>query len=150
MFEHNRSHFNCMGYALGIEEWLCPDSNIHTEKDFFEEMEGLGARHVENIEDVEKDEYLLLFRASKGDIVDYMEIYRRDSFFGPPFFFDFHWLFRAKNGRYYHKIGSKYEIDVMTKEEAFQPWKRPDGEAYEGKIYMFATRNKRIDLKKVA
>ena len=127
--------YNCAGYALGTFSWYSP----HDEEEqgiFFwghwwnteEEMEKVtnmavaqmlndfaDLRIIHSLDECAKDEYAIAFRISEDG--------------------DFHYVRRARNGHWFHKMGAYWEIYTMTQEEVFSDlWCN----RYNGRLVLFA------------
>lgn len=128
-----RRSFNCAGFALGIYSWYCPrrDGEESGREDYAfktdEQADKATLRSVEcmlkdfptlrvvkSLEEVQSNEYAILFRHSSDG--------------------DFHYLRRGRNGVWYHKRGSTRTIDTMPKTDIFEKWCR----RYDGPIVIFA------------
>lgn len=114
--------YNCGGYALESFSWYLPrHDGIPTEPDTTIEscvkamMEDFpNLRVITSIDDLRENEYAVAFRLS-----DY----------------DFHYVKRAANGHWYHKMGSSNYISTMKEEVVFsESW----GYGYEGEIVLLA------------
>lgn len=119
----NRAVFNCGGYALNVFTWYLPFNKNNGYYDF-DHMErhvafmlkdfGGRLRLIENESDALPHERVVFFRGCS---------------------YDFHYVYKGKNGHYYHKMGSKKYIEHMKKKEVYGPkWCC----RYNGKIYIFA------------
>lgn len=100
----DKGSYNCGGYALGTFSWYVPYSKRDTwvypiplEK-LIEQMlkDFPNLRMIDNINEVQKNEYAIAFRKGDGD---------------------FHYMKKAKNGRWYNKRGCSYKIETLTQEE---------------------------------
>ena len=137
--------YNCGGFALGTFDWYVPyswydgceevcdlradiDEGYIDEYDgvtriaelFIENMVSLGlCRQVNGLEDLEKDEYLVAFRASYND---------------------FHYARRLSNGRWFHKMGYS-EIQEITLADVLDDyWWKNLGCYYTGKLFFLAVK----------
>ena len=126
-----RRSFNCGGFALGIYSWYCPREGESEREDYMfkndEQANNTTLRSVEcmlkdfptlrvvkSLEEVQSDEYAILFRHSSDG--------------------DFHYLRRGRNGVWYHKRGKTRTIDTMPKAKIFEKWCW----RYDGPIVIFA------------
>lgn len=108
----DKSEYNCGGYALEVFNWYLPyerkyrydlfSSMYSTEERLeimvnfmLEEFKG-ELRIIDKIEDLKNEEYAIAFRTGKND---------------------FHYIKRADNGHWFHKMGGTHRIDTMTKDE---------------------------------
>ena len=97
-----RTSFNCAGFALGTYSWYCPregesewkDYAFETGKQAYEATQRSidcmlkdfpTLRVIDSLDEVQSDEYPILFRHSSDG--------------------DFHYLRRGRNGIWYHKRG---------------------------------------------
>ena len=136
----NVREYNCGGYALNTFTWYRPHKRKYvvygdeyeelTEKDIKETYSYCisvmlkdfpSLRVIKNIKELQKNEYAIAFRiGGLGNGVD-----------------DFHFMKRAKNGHWTHKMGQG-NIERIKKEEVFaEIWQAPFGD-YKGKIILFA------------
>ena len=126
-----RTSFNCAGFALGTYSWYCPregesewkDYAFETGKQAYEATQRSidcmlkdfpTLRVIDSLDEVQSDEYPILFRHSSDG--------------------DFHYLRRGRNGIWYHKRGRTEEIDIMPKRLIFKVW----CERYDGPIVIMA------------
>lgn len=130
----NKRSYNCGGYALGIFSWYCPYKEndpmmskfacgYRTKKagqkltDYaitvmLEEFPTM--RVVESLEEIQSDEYAILFRCSSTG--------------------DFHYIKRDKGNHWRHKRGGFSKIETMKAKHAFDVW----CDKYDGPIVIFA------------
>ena len=127
-----RRSFNCGGFALGCFSWYCPRRRLNTYGSSYsfcslseaKRKTGLSVqimledfptmRVVTTLEEVQSDEYPILFRHSSDG--------------------DFHFIKRADNGVWYHKRGASINIEIMPKEKIFDIWVN----RYDGPVVIFA------------
>jgi hypothetical protein len=125
------TEYNCGGFALNTRDWYLPyDQNQWDATWEIEEKLGVekalevmvnhmlkefpNLRLINSEEDLKDSETLVLFRVSNFD--------------------DFHFVRKASNGKYYHKMGWCPRIDQMPKEEVYgRAWNG----RYDGEIVMF-------------
>lgn len=116
--------YNCGGYALESFNWYLPRLNGDdvcrvygtTVEDCVRAMEEdfPNLRRIQEISELKENEYAVAFRLS-----DY----------------DFHYIKRARNGHWYHKMGSAHYINTMKEEVVFsESW----GRGYDGEIALLA------------
>ena len=114
--------YNCGGYALESFSWYLPrHNNVSTSRsttieDCVEAMlkDFPNLRIITSVDDLRGNEYAVAFRLSAND---------------------FHYVKRASNGHWYHKMGSSNYISTMKKEVVFsESW----GHGYEGEIALLA------------
>ena len=125
--------FNCGGYALNTFSWYMPKrkctmsyyANSTSEmrrktkrcvQIMLEDFSDL--RVIKSIKELQKDEYALAFRISTQ--ID-----------------DFHYIKRARNGKWYSKYGASF-IARIPKAKIFDTWCNPIGDIYDGEIVLFA------------
>lgn len=113
-----RRDFNCAGYALDTQNWYCPYetdwrgeelfsyfrcSSITEEERLMEVVNNMLSdfknelRIINDFSELQEDEYAILFKCGHND---------------------FHYVKRGKNGHFFHKRGSGWYIERMSKEEA--------------------------------
>ena len=116
--------YNCGGYALESFSWYLPrHNNVPTGEDYGSTVEDCvkammedfpNLRAIASIDDLKENEYAVAFRLSDCD---------------------FHYVKRASNGHWYHKMGSAPFISTIKKEVVFsESW----GHGYTGKIALLA------------
>ena len=116
--------YNCGGYALESFSWYLPRLNGDdvcradgtTIEDCVKAMEEdfPNLRRIQEISELKENEYAVAFRLS-----DY----------------DFHYIKRARNGHWYHKMGCLHYINTMKEEVVFsESW----GRGYDGEIALLA------------
>ena len=116
--------YNCGGYALESFSWYVPELNGDdvcradgtTIEDCVKAMEEdfPNLRRIQEIGELKENEYAVAFRLS-----DY----------------DFHYIKRARNGHWYHKMGGLHYINTMKEEVVFsESW----GRGYDGEIALLA------------
>ena len=116
--------YNCGGYALESFSWYLPRLNGDdvcradgtTIEDCVKAMEEdfPNLRRIQEISELKENEYAVAFRLS-----DY----------------DFHYIKRARNGHWYHKMGGLHYIRTMKEEVVFsESW----GKGYDGEIALLA------------
>lgn len=130
----DRVSYNCAGYALNTFSWYlpCDDNTDLDDQEWgsFDELERnlltfqfvkkiladfSDVRLIASLDELREDEYAFAFRVG----VD-----------------DFHFIKRARNGRWYEKRGSNPQIYPMLEKNVFHSeWE--DGR-YNGAIYLFA------------
>lgn len=134
----DKNLYNCGGYALGTFSWYCPNAEeddpfglwnfIFSPLPIPELMERVTASAVEQmliefadlrvittLAEVKSDEYPIAFRVSHDG--------------------DFHYVKRARNGHWYHKLGSDSRICRMAESVVFsKDW----GYRYDGRIVLLA------------
>ena len=114
--------YNCGGYALESFSWYLPrHNNVSTGrsttiegcvKAMMEDFPNL--RVITSVDDLRENEYAVAFRLSRRD---------------------FHYIKRASNGHWYHKMGAEDCIRTMKKEVIFsESW----GNGYKGEIALLA------------
>lgn len=126
--------YNCAGYALNTFSWYCPNPEDYFPwGDWFRDdhevesihymavqvmLHDFAHRHIREITDVaelRENEYAFAFRVSSDG--------------------DFHYIKRAKNGIWYHKMGDQPDINRMSRKEVFSArWCY----RYDGPITLFA------------
>ena len=120
----DKFYYNCGGYALESFSWYLPRHNDipvgwnygSTVEDCVEAMmeDFTNLRAITSVDDLRGNEYAVAFRLSA---------------------YDFHYVKRASNGHWYHKMGSSNYISTMKKEVVFsESW----GHGYEGEIALLA------------
>jgi hypothetical protein len=107
---------NCMGYALGVNDWLY--FYDITYKDAVKVL----SKHY-NLEPVEKKDMVL----GKEYIA-----YR----WGKESNSDFHFMKRGKKGHWRHKIGS-LPIEAISQKKVFSPAWVTQWHSYDSKIYLY-------------
>ena len=119
-----KSSYNCGGYALESFSWYLPrHNNMPTHRTDGVTLESCieamledfpNLRVIQSLNELKDNEYAIAFRMS-----DY----------------DFHYVKRASNGHWYHKMGSNYYIRTMTQKVVFsKSW----GYGYDGEIVLMA------------
>lgn len=131
-----KEDYNCGGYALGCFSWYCPHNDCDFNYMFDSDEEAREKtdyciecmlndfptlRVISSLNEVASNEYPILFRLSSGG--------------------DFHYIKRANNGIWYHKMGRRYYISVMPKNRLFDVWCG----CYDGPIVIFAKRKITVD-----
>ena len=129
---HNtcKTNYNCGGYALGTFSWYCPHSekqhgyyDTYSEESLFEQVMGHvkimlaefpTLRIIYALEEASENEEVIAFRLSN---------------------YDFHFMVRKANKRWYHKRGSCPFIYSITEEEVFSDCWMPD---YDSPIVLMA------------
>ena len=117
--------YNCGGYALGIFNWYVPRSGRRGQVDYrnctlsscIQVMlnELPNVRQITDVRQLHKNEYAVAFRLGR---------------------FDFHYMRRAHNGHWTHKMGA-WPIETILKSDVFSPqW----CDAYDGEIALLAVR----------
>lgn len=120
----DKINYNCGGYALESFSWYLPRHNCtpvgwnydSTVEDCVEAMleDFTNLRVISSVDDLRGNEYAVAFRLSADD---------------------FHYVKRASNGHWYHKMGRSNYISTMKKEVVFsESW----GYGYEGEIVLLA------------
>lgn len=115
-----KSAYNCAGYALNTFSWYCPSSGDNSNrnrrkliKTMLKEFSDL--RIIKSIKDLQSDEYAIAFRTGK---------------------YDLHYIKRASNGHWFHKMGWESKIRTMKEKEVFgKEWMNGN---YNSKITLFA------------
>ena len=142
----SKAVYNCGGYALNLFAWYCPwgEDVSETETplaraywadDYFEDDELFAPtfKCVQNMlaeiptlrlltginDDIRPDEYMLAFRISSDG--------------------DFHFVKRADSGIWYHKRGSRKDIEIMTASEVIDDYWCG---RYDGPLVFFANTKK--------
>ena len=116
--------YNCGGYALESFSWYIPMlDGVHvcraegTTIDYCVQammIDFPNLRRIQTLDELKENEYAVAFRLS-----DY----------------DFHYIKRARNGHWFHKMGSSYYISTMKEEVVFsESW----GRGYDGEIALLA------------
>lgn len=125
-----KSWYNCGGYALKTFSWYLPSDDVESWGGFIDEEDYEEAtaaavkvmlrdfptlRVVQNENEVMKDEYCIAFRISYDG--------------------DFHYVRKAKNGVWYHKLGGCQWIDTFQAEQIYSEcWFG----RYDGPLVLFA------------
>jgi hypothetical protein len=130
--------YNCGGYALNTFSWYCPHNETNRYYSSYNERgmkkttqnavafmlaEFSDLRVIKDIKELAQDEYAIAFRIG-----------------GVNGTHDFHFMKRAKNGRWYHKAGG-LNIESIKKEEVFsEEWKTGwfCKNLYRGELVLFA------------
>ena len=131
--------YNCGGYALNTFSWYCPHNigndryySSYSEKGMQKTTQNAVAfmlkefndlRVIKDIKELAQDEYAIAFRIGGVNGVH-----------------DFHFMKRAKNGRWYHKAGDS-DIRPISKELVFgKVWFTGyfGTNVYQGKLVLFA------------
>lgn len=119
----NRSAFNCGGYALNVFTWYLPFDRRNECWDF-DHIE----RHVAYMLKEFGGRLRLIECESNANLYERVVFFRGCSW-------DFHYVWKGKNGHYYHKMGARKNIEQMKKEEVYgESWCKK----YNGKVYIFA------------
>ena len=137
---YNTPHhqFNCGGYALGTFSWYVPrfegDDFYFSFEDEQENAEKLaycievmiqevgGLRRINNLKELQKDEYAIAFRLTDTESET-----------------DFHFMRRARNGCWYQKQGGTKGIKRVPKEKVFsEVWEADMWYWYTGEIALLA------------
>ena len=116
--------YNCGGYALESFSWYLPrHENIPVGREYDSTIEDCvkvmmedfpNLRVITSVDDLRENEYAVAFRLSDDD---------------------FHYIKRARNGHWYHKMGNSHDIRTMKKEIVFsESW----GDGYDGEIALLA------------
>ena len=116
--------YNCGGYALESFSWYIPSFGrepVHraekaTLEGCVETMlkEFPNLRVIQSLDELKDNEYAIAFRMSDHD---------------------FHYVKRASNGHWYHKMGSSHYIRTMAQKVVFsESW----GYGYDGEIVLMA------------
>ena len=116
--------YNCGGYALESFSWYLPrHDNTPTGRDYGSTIEDCveamledfpNLRVITSIDDLRENEYAVAFRLSDCD---------------------FHYIKRARNGHWFHKMGGSHYISTMKEEVVFsESW----GRGYDGEIALLA------------
>lgn len=131
-----KEYYNCGGYALGCFSWYCPQDTDWFDYSFDSDEEARektdycvkcmladfpDLRIISSLDEVRSDEYPILFRLSYDG--------------------DFHYIKRANNGIWYHKMGRRYYINTIPKDRLFDVWCG----CYNGPIVIFAKRKITVD-----
>lgn len=113
--------YNCAGYALETFSWYIPLTSGKNKSYYYNTMiqamlkDFPDLRIIKKISDLQFDEYAIAFRTS-----DY----------------DLHFIKRARNGHWFHKMGWESKIRTMKEKEVFgKEWM--DGN-YNSEITLFA------------
>lgn len=117
------SRANCMGYALGINEWLVPYDKSdgqymeqYTTKEMVEVLiKHYGLKPVNRKQMVLGKEYIAFRRC----------------------YADFHFAKRLKTGQWRQKIGSENIYDMKDSEVFNSGWVTLSGNNYNSKLYLF-------------
>lgn len=131
--------YNCGGYALNTFSWYCPHNigndryySSYSEKGMkkttqnavdFMLKEFSDLRVIKDIKELAQDEYAIAFRIGGVNGVH-----------------DFHFMKRAKNGRWYHKAGGS-DIRPISKDLVFgKQWVTGffGANVYQGQLVLFA------------
>lgn len=147
--EHIRS-YNCMGYALGIKEWLRPEvldcfRNSDPEDEYYYEYD-----YDDEIETY--TDYISGAIAVVEELVDTYKlkpVQRKDMVRGKEYIAfrmgpnDFHFLLRHRNGYWTGKMGSA-PIRRIRKSQVFAPQWGTGPDRYDTPIYLFEKPEKTI------
>lgn len=141
----NTRDFNCMGYALGIEDWLAPPDMQRFENIFYDDEHYEDEEYDENKHPKYGVNYALTARIIAKELAyeyNLKPVERKDMVRGREYIAfrmgpnDFHFILRHKNGTWTHKMGN-YPIHKIQEFLVFSQKWGDDRTFYDSPIYLF-------------